>query len=124
MGFYEEMAAVATELLTEFDQGGTLSRTTTAAPAPETPWLPGESTTVTHTLRCAVSAVTVDQANAKYIDGTVITSADLVVTCAVPEIVPAMTDTLTIDGLARTIKKIVQIPAAGVSVAFKIFIAG
>jgi hypothetical protein len=35
-----------------------------------------------------------------------------------------MIDTLAIDGEARTIKKIVQLPAAGVAVAFKLFVQG
>jgi hypothetical protein len=84
--------------------------------------VPGEP--VVHTLKAAVAAVTVDQANAKYIDGTTITTADLVVTCAVPPVEPEMTDTLTLDGEVRTIKKIVQLPAAGVAVAFKLFVQG
>lgn len=123
--FYAEMAGVATELLTEFKQGVvTLMRTVYAEPDPTTPWIPGETTEQSHDLKATVAAVTVDQANAQYIDGTTITTADLVVTCAVPPVEPAMTDTLTIDGEVRQMKKIVQVPAAGVPIVFKLFVAG
>jgi len=120
---YGKMQGTAKRLLNRFNQGVIeLHRTTAGTPINE--WTPGEDITVTYTLDATAAAVTVDQANAKYIDGTVITTADLVVTCAVPSIVPAMTDTLTIDGVAKTIKKIVQLPSAGVPVAFKIFVQG
>jgi hypothetical protein len=49
---------------------------------------------------------------------------NLLVTLAVEPIVPEMTDTLTIDGKAETIKKIVQLRAVGVPVAFKIVVRG
>ena len=125
MGFYDDMADVASEELAEFKQGVvTLTRVTPGTPDPLTPWLPGTPTTASHDLDATVAAVTVDQANAKFIDGTVITTADLLVTCAVPAVIPAMTDTLTLDGAVRTIKKIVVIPAVGTAVAVKIFIQG
>lgn len=122
---YARMQATASRLLNRFAQGAiTLTRTTAGASDPETPWIPGTPTTATYDLDATVAAVTVDQANAKYIDGTVITSADLVVTCAVPAVVPQLTDTVTIDGAVRTIKKIVRLPAAGTVVAFKLFVQG
>lgn len=123
--FYAEMQGVATELMTEFKQGSvTLARVIYSEADPATPWIPGETTEQSHDLKATVAAVTVDQANAQYIDGTAITTADVVVTCAVPPVVPAMTDTLSIDGQVRTIKKIIQVPAAGVAIVFKIFVAG
>ena len=122
---YAGIAVEVAAAYAEVKQGTiTLSHTVTAAPDPATPWIPGTATTTTHTLDGIADAVTVDQANAKYIDGTVITTADLVVSCAVPPIVPAMTDTLTLDGVVRTIKKIVQEPAVGIPVMFKIFVQG
>lgn len=122
---YGLMQKTATRLMQRFKQGTViLTRITPGTPDPETPWLPATPTTASHTLNATVAAVTVDQANAKYIDGTTITSADLVVTCAVPAVVPLMSDTLSIDGVVRTIKKIVQLPAAGVAVAYKLFVQG
>lgn len=122
---YGRMAATATRLLDRFNQGVIVLYRPGASVPGENEWdPPTEEPPAVHTLKATVAAVTVDQANAKFIDGTVITTADLVVTCAVPPIIPAMTDTLTVDGQARTIKKIVQLPASGVPVAFKIFIQG
>jgi hypothetical protein len=125
MGFYDEIAVDVTEVMAEFKQGTiTLTRTTPGTPNPETPWIPGTPTTATYTLDATVAAVTVDQANAQFIDGTTITTADLVVTCAVPAVTPQMSDTLSIDGHVRTIKKVVQLPASGVAVAYKLFVQG
>ncbi len=122
---YGRMQGTASRLLNRFKQGEVkLIRTTTADPNPETPWIPGEATTETYELDATVAAVTVDHANAKYIDGTVITTADLVVTSAVFASEPQMTDTLAIDGEVRSIKKIIQLPAAGIPVAWKLFVQG
>lgn len=122
---YGRMQSTAARLLNRFNQGQiVLIRPGSVVPG-ENEWdppvnLPDEE----YILQATAAAVTVDQANAKFIDGTVITTADLVVTSAVPPIVPEMTHRLTIDGVARTIKKIVQLPSAGVPVAFKIFVQG
>lgn len=122
---YAKMQGTASRLMGRFAQGTvTLSRTVPGEPDPETPWIPGEPTATTYTLDATVAAVTVDQANAKFIDGTVITTADLVVTCAVPPVKPEMTDSLLIDGDERAMKKIVQLPSAGVPVAYKLFVQG
>jgi hypothetical protein len=122
---YGKMQGTATRLMDRFQQG-VVQLIVPGEPVPgENPWDPPvEGEPVTHTLKATVAAVTVDQANAKYIDGTVITTADLVVTCAVPPVEPQMEYTLLIDGLARTMKKIVQVPAAGEPVAFKLFVQG
>lgn len=123
-----DYAGIAVEVAAAFEevkQGVViLRRTTYAEPDPTTPWIPGEETVVSHELDAIASAVTVDQANAKYIDGTTITTADIVLTCSVPPVVPAMTDTLTVDGAVRAIKKIIQVPAAGIPVLFKIIVQG
>lgn len=123
-----DYASIAVEVAAAFEEvrQGTvvLQRTIYAAPDPATPWIPGGETVVSYAVDAIASAVTVDQANAKYIDGTTITTADIVVTCAVPPVMPAMTDRLTVDGQARTIKKIVQVPSAGIPVMFKLFVSG
>ncbi len=122
---YAGIALEVAAAYTEVAQGTiTLTRTTSGESNPETPWIPGEPTTVSYTLNGIAEAVTVDQANAKYIDGTVITTADLVISCAVFGVMPDMSDALTIDGVARTLKKIVHEPAAGVPVMHKLFVQG
>lgn len=124
--FYAELRdEVASPILAEFKQGTvTLTRSTPGTPNPDEPWVPVAPTTVVYTLDAVVSAVTVDQAAAKYIDGTLITAGDLVVTLAVPAVVPQMSDTLALDGEVHSIKKIVPIPAVGTVVAYKIFVQG
>lgn len=123
-----DYAGIAVEVAAAFEEvrQGTviLQRLTYGEPDPATPWIPGTETVVSHTIDAIASAVTVDQANAKYIDGTTITTADIVLTCSVPPVIPVMSDTLTIDGAVRVIKKIVQVPSAGIPVMFKIFVAG
>lgn len=122
---YGRMQATATRLLTRFNQGViTLTKPGTSTPGPNDWDPPIEGEPTVYTLQATVAAVTVDQTNAKYIDGTLITTADLVVTIAVPPSEPELTDTLTIDRDVRAIKKIVQLPAAGVPVAFKLFVQG
>lgn len=124
MGFYDDMAGVASSVLAEFgaknQEGASSIQLIRTMPPPGGPslWSPG-----TYDLDGVVSAAG-DKANAQFIDGTTILSTDLVATCAVPEIEPALTDTVVVDGVARAIKKVVKVPAAGTPVAIKLFIAG
>lgn len=79
---YGRMQGTASRLMQRFNQGTvTLTKATPGEPDPETPWMPGEPTETVYVLDATVSAIT--GANAKYIDGTVITASDLVVTCGV-----------------------------------------
>lgn len=122
---YGRMQGTATRLLGRFQQGVvTLVRPGEMIPGPDpfTPGTPGEDQVFQ--LKATVAAVTVDQANAKYIDGTLITTADLVATIAVPPVTPVMTDLLTLDGVPLAMKKIVQVPSVGVPVVFKLFLQG
>lgn len=122
---YARMQGTASRLLNRFAQGTvSLTRTTPGSSSPATPWIPGEPTVETYTLDATVSAIMADQANAKFIDGTTITASDLVVTCAVPPITPDAGDTVTIDGAAHTVLKVIQLPAAGTPVAFKLIVSG
>lgn len=122
---YARMQGTATRLLQRFAQGTiTLTRVTPGAPDPATPWLPGEPTTTEYDLDATVSAITSDQASAKWIDGTTIVSSDMVVTCSVPAVGPRMSDYVEIDGVVQVIKKIVAIPAAGTPVVFKLVVGG
>lgn len=115
MGFYDEMADIATELLGEFQQGSVqLVRSVSAPSDPSTPWQPGDPTLATYDLAAAVRGV-----SQRYVDGTTILSSDQQVTCAVPPVTPDMTtDTLLIDGIAVTVLKNMPIPASGTPVAY------
>ena len=111
-----------------------LVRSTVAASEPDTPWIPGAAVRDVFALLGRVDGVTADM-----IDGTVITATDLVVIVspkarhvmtgeeaangAVVDIVPTTADTLEIDGQAKTIKRVVALPAAGAAAMFHIFVA-
>ena len=122
---YTRMQGTADRLLAKYAQGTvTLSRTTTADPDPETPWIPGAETTVVYTLSATVKGV-----SQKFVDGTLILATDLEVTAAVTatdengaevSLDPDMTtDTLSIDGQAVTIIRDLSIPAAGTKAALR-----
>ena len=113
----------------------TLIRSTVGTPAdPATPWIPGAPTLDVYALEGRVDGVTADQ-----IDGTVILATDLVVIAsprarhtlsggeaadgAVVDIVPLITDTLTIDDSEKAIKRVQPYPAAGPAAMFHIFVA-
>lgn len=119
---YARMQGTASRLMARFKQGTvTLTRSVdTGTPIDaDAEWLGNAVTTTVYTLDAVVKGV-----SKEFVDGTTILATDLEVTCAVLAVVPVMTDKLTIDGTVRTIKKIVQVPAAGVAVAFKLFVQG
>jgi hypothetical protein len=104
----------------------TLTRTTTGTPDPATPWIPGTPTTAVYTLSARVDGVV-----AEHVDGTTILATDLMVIASPRatlegepvDLVPGLSDTLTIDGAAKAIKKIDAVPAAGAAARFHIFVA-
>lgn len=106
----------------------TLTRVTRADPDPSTPWKPGAVTsTAVYTLDARA-----DGTAGEYADGSTVLAADRMVIAspratlngAAVEIIPEMTDTLTIEGEANVIKRIDAVPAAGAAVRFHIFVAG
>lgn len=124
---YSPMRADVAAILKTWKTGTvTLTRTTRADPEPETPWIPGEASTIVYTLDARA-----DGTAAEYADGTTILATDrlLIVSPkatlngAVVDIVPRMSDTLTIDGAAKVIKKIDAVPAAGPAARFHVFVA-
>jgi hypothetical protein len=56
------------------------------------------------------------------IDGTLILAGDLMVTCAVPAVVPDISDVVVIDGVDHAVKRVEAIPAAGTAAAYKLFV--
>ena len=118
MSFYDEIADVASGVLKEFKQGAiTLRRTTTAPSDPSTPWIPGAPTMVSYGLDAVVRGV-----SKAYIDGTLILAGDLMVTCAVPAIIPDIADVIVIDGVDHAVKRVEPIPAAGIAAAYRLFV--
>lgn len=122
MGFYDDMAAMVQDLLLPDTEGGlgqgsvSLKRvTTTAGP---NPWDPPTETAVTYPLKAAVSRL-----HQRYENGVLIVETGDMVTFAVPDVVPALTDTLVIDGKERAITNLTPIPGAGQAVAWKAWCA-
>lgn len=133
--FYSDIRTKSASLHARYAQGDvTLTRTVTGEPDPETPWEPGPEVTTTYALDAVVQG-----AGTKFIDNTTIIASDLQVqfsplarwtlTDGEPAsgetvtIIPAMTDTITVNGAARTPKRILSIPASGDAVAFIVFVA-
>jgi hypothetical protein len=122
--------------LAEFDIGTvTLTRVTPGAlPDADKPWEPGTPTLDVYELDARADGV-----SAQYVDDTLIVATDLMVIVspkavhtltdgeaadgAVVDIVPVMSDTLTIDGAEKAIKKIEAVPASGDAAVFHIFVA-
>lgn len=104
----------------------TLTRTTTGTPDPATPWIPGTPSTAVYTLSARVDGVAADR-----VDGTTILASDLMVIVSPRatlagspvDLVPQMSDTLTIDGAVKAIKRIDAVPAAGPAARFNIYVA-
>lgn len=112
----------------------TLTRKSRAASDPTEAWVPGAPTLDIYDLDARV-----DGASAEYVDGTTILGTDLMVIAspqarhtqsdgapadgAVVDIVPRMTDVLTIGGVEKVIKKVHAVPASGPAAMFRIFVA-
>jgi hypothetical protein len=120
-------SATAQRLVDRFGSPVTLTRSTPGTPDSATPWIPGTPTIATYALDAVAKGVT-----AEFIDGTTVVATDLMVvaspraatsTGAVVEIVPRMSDALTIGGAAKVIKKIEAVPASGAAALFRIFVA-
>lgn len=117
---YAEIAAEVGEAMEEVAQGTvTLKRVTTATPDPATPWMPGGETVTIYPLKA-----TVRRLHQRYENGVLIVETGDMVTFAVPEVVPLVTDHLVIDGAERVITNLTPIPAAGTTVAWKAWCAG
>lgn len=125
MGFYDEMADMVLEVLMPDADGGlgqgvvSLKRVTTAPSDPDTPWIPGAEAVTTYPLKAAVKRL-----HQRYEGGVLIVQTGDMVTFAVPEVVPSITDKLVIDGVERAITNLTPVPGAGTVVAWKAWCAG
>ena len=116
MSFYSEMQDIATDLLTEFDQGTIeyVKMTPGGGPADN----PGEPTEVKTGVEGVVKGVSF-----KYIDGTNILSTDLQLTFAVKVgLVIDYKDYVDIDGTRLKIIKGFNIPPSGITVAQRLIL--
>lgn len=114
MSFYDEMQGVATELMTEFQQGAVVYSHPGADTGDE--WNPTPGTPTSYTLKATVRGV-----QAKYIEDGYISASDLEVTAAVFDVDPVQAGTVTIDGREHQIIRVDALPGAGVTVAWKMF---
>lgn len=110
--FYEEMQAVAADVLAEFKQG-TVIYVGLKAQAGATPDDPGEPVETQTAVNAAARAV-----STKYVDGTHIVQSDRQVTMPGNGPVPDMNGYMLIDGVRYKIVEIMPIPAAGTPVTF------
>ena len=122
MTFYADMAATATELLTEFGQAGTVTRTTITGGGPADP-TGGTASTTDYAAQMAVFPVTDDR-----IDGTNIKAGDFQVICEATDVELTADDRITASfggvSLDLTIVRLGRIAPAGVTVAYDVVCRG
>lgn len=113
MTFYEEMQGVATELLTEFNQGIIrLVRITKTGPS----YNQSQSSQTIYPLHGVTKGV-----SQKYVDGKNIVITDSQAIISVPsDIIPDISDKLRVDGKDYEILSVKKIPESGITVAILI----
>lgn len=116
MGFYEDMQTVATDLLTEFNQGVLVLIKAGAKTGPA--YAPTEGTPASVPLKGIALGV-----SKKYVDKGLAIATDKELRIAIPSQLPDMADSVTIDGQLLKIQHIAKIPEAGTPVAM-VIIAG
>lgn len=116
--FYEEMQGVATELLTEFQQGVVSLRRDVLTPGAN-PWDPPTRVSTDYAL-----LATVKRLHRRYENGVLVIETGDQVLFAVPEVVPAITDRLVINNQARAITNLTPVPPSGTVVYYKAWCAG
>ena len=113
MSIYDTTRAIATKLLTKFDQGGLVLRVATGGGGPA--YNPG-----TTTYAGILFPGTAIGVSAKYLNDALIQSTDLMVTMPASYGTPALKDKVTIGGVDHEIVKIEAKPAAGTVSAYRI----
>lgn len=124
MTIYKDFKALADDLLKPDTAGGfgqqgiVLVQTTTTR---DNPWEDPTTTTVTETLQAAAKGVSADIIG-QAVGSEIIVATDLVVTAAIPDLVPAVGNTVQIDGKARSILSVEWLPAAGTKAAVRMIV--
>lgn len=108
MSFYGDMQAIATGLLTEFDQGGlSLDKYTPGS---------GRPTYTSQPFPGAARGVT-----SEHLKDSMVEATDLVVTVPAA-MTPAAEDRVTVNGRSHQIIKIIRMPAAGIVAAWQVIV--
>lgn len=115
MTFYTDMQAVATDLLTEFDQGGIVVSYATPGGGPA--HNPGPTTYADTWTNGAVRGV-----SRKYIDGVNVVATDLQVTVPGTLTAPTLTDRVKLAGVVHQIVQVIPKPATGTVAAFVLIV--
>lgn len=115
MTIYDDLQAVAKDVLGEFDQGGLSRIEITTVPGGNEWDLPTENTTTVAT-DAVVSGV-----SSKYVDGERILMTDLMATVA-GDIDITTSDAVTVDGNAVQIVQVEPVPASGTAAIKKIIL--
>lgn len=110
--FYDEMQAMATELLTDFDQGG-------FALCVATPTGPAHSPTITYPETPFAGAV--EGVTAQHMKDSLVQAADLAVLMP-GTLTPNGADRVKIGGKQHSIVKIIPIPATGTVAAYEVIV--
>lgn len=115
MTIYTDMQAVASSLLTEFDQGNIVITTVTPGAGPA--HNPGSPTEVDTAVKGTVRGV-----SQKYIDGSLIVATDLQLTIAGGVVVPTTTSKVKLSGVVHQVVAVFPKPAQGTAVAYTVII--
>lgn len=119
--FYAEMAEVARELITEFQQDTlVITRRTMVAASPSRPWDTSAALSpAQHSTPCTVRRV-----EEKFVDGLRITGTEDQVTFPpIAGFEPSATDVFTVGGRDRTVVDLMRKPAVGTVVAYTVVLA-
>jgi hypothetical protein len=114
---YARFQNTADRLLTKWKQGKVILKRVTTSPPPNE-WTPGEETETRYDL-----SATVKRLHQRYENGVLIIETGDMVTFAVPEVAPGLTDMLIVDGVERVITNLTKIPSAGTVVVYKAWCA-
>lgn len=115
MSIYTDLQPVATDLLTEFDQGGLILQVATLGTGPG--HTPGATTYAPLPFPGVARGV-----SQKYVDGTLVLTTDKQATMPASYGTPETKDRLTVDGVAHEIVQVIKIPAAGTAVVFVLIV--
>jgi len=111
--FYEEMRAVASDVINQFKQGRVYYVALTHSGG--TVDNPGEPTEVETELPAVVRGV-----QFKYVDGTNIIGSDQQLTMTADGVVPTINGFIKLDGVRHKIVSVSAIPPAGDAVAYRV----
>lgn len=112
--FYSKMQGTASKLLNKFSQG--IIRYAVEPVSGGDPWNPTGGAKVYSLLDAVATGV-----EQKYLSDY-ISSSDIQVTCSVFDAVPSNSGLMEIDGKEHQIIEVQRLPAAGATVAYRIFV--